>query len=331
MPHQPPTDEEIRDFSPDKQPRLIAVIDTEEEFPWNKPHSRAETKVSAMREVVSAQEIFDDFSLVPVYVIDYPVASQPEGYEPLLPIADSGRCIVGSHLHPWVTPPFEEEVNAYNSFPGNLDAGLEFRKLECLTEKISENFQRPTIYKAGRYGLGPNSADVLKQLGYKIDLSPTPAFNYVSELGPDFTRHPNSPFLWDDSRLCIPCTGAFLGIGRGFGDWLYPLTTTRVGSALRVGGIFSRLGVLERVRLTPEGFNLDDIKRLSVNLLEAGVRTFTLSFHSPSLKAGCTPYVRNELDRAKFLDQIAAFLEFFFKELDGIVSNPLEIYEELTD
>jgi len=50
----------------------------------------------------------------------FPVASQPDGYQPLVEIQDSGKCIVGAHSHPWVNPPFKEPVNRFTSFAGNL-------------------------------------------------------------------------------------------------------------------------------------------------------------------------------------------------------------------
>src|SRR5258706_6743894 len=93
------------DLPLDAGPRLFVVVDTEEEFDWNAPYQRSNTQVTAMRHIGRAQRIFDRFGIKPVYVVDYPVAAQPDGYLPLLDILREGRCEIGAHLHPWVNPP----------------------------------------------------------------------------------------------------------------------------------------------------------------------------------------------------------------------------------
>jgi hypothetical protein len=51
--------------------------------------------------------------------------------------------------------------------------------------------------------------------------------------------------------------------------------------------------------------------RLCRTLLERGHRIVTLSYHSPSLQPGNTPYVRDQRDLALFLDRLSGFLSFF--------------------
>ena len=74
---------------------------------------------------------------------------------------DGGRAEVGAHLHPWVTPPAEEEVTRFNSYAGNLPLSLESSKIARLVEAIEASFgRRPIVYKAGRYGFGANTASI---------------------------------------------------------------------------------------------------------------------------------------------------------------------------
>ena len=130
------------------------------------------TGVTHMRHIHRAQDVFDAFGIVPNYVIDYPIATQPEAVAPLKAYADTGRALIGAHLHPWVSPPFDEEVNARNSYPGNLPRALEHEKLRVLTGRISAAFGAPPLtYLAGRYGFGPNTGEILESLGYEVDIS----------------------------------------------------------------------------------------------------------------------------------------------------------------
>src|SRR5688500_2908368 len=112
-------------IDPAEQAKLIVVIDTEEEFNWSQDFSRQNTSVKSMRSIEKIQTVFNEYGIAPVYVVDYPVAFQPDGYRPLQEIHGSGRCLIGAHLHPWVNPPFDEQVSRRNSFPGNLPASLE--------------------------------------------------------------------------------------------------------------------------------------------------------------------------------------------------------------
>jgi len=240
---------------------------------------------------------------------------------------------VGAHLHPWVSPPHREELNPYNSYPGNLPPDLELEKLRRLTETIEENIgTRPTIYKAGRYGFGPNTAPILRRLGYHIDLSVAAAFDLSADGGPDWTLAPAEPYSLgeDDDLVGLPTTGAFVGWLSGWGPGLYRRTQAPALAGLRVPGILSRLGALERLMLSPEGYSLQHQKRLTKALLARGTRLFSFAFHSPSMQPGRTPYVRSESDLQDFLANCRQYFEFFLGELGGATMGALEVRELLT-
>jgi len=286
-----------------------------------------------------AQIVFDDFGIIPTYVVTYPVASQVEGSRPLAEIARSGRACIGAHLHPWVTPPFEEALCRRNSFPGNLPAGLERAKLAATSAAILANLGvRPLVYQAGRYGFGANTAAVLAAEGFLVDCSILPAFDYRHEEGPDFTSHGPEPSWISPSGgagpeaaplLSLPLTSAYVGFMRGSGPGLYRWATQRALQWARLPAALSRLGALERLRLSPEGYSPADNRSLTRSLLERGQRTFTFSFHTPSLKPGCTPYVRSDADLEQFLRRCREYFDFFLGELGGVCLTPLELRERM--
>jgi hypothetical protein len=80
------------------------------------------------------------------------------------------------------------------------------------------------------------------------------------------------------------------------------------------------------VMLSPEGSTLDEMRSLTDALYADGVRTFAVTFHSPSLKPGCTPYVQTERDRDALLGAIDAYCEFFLGARGGIASTPTDFY-----
>src|SRR3546814_8689236 len=77
-------------------------------FDWHLPHSRDNTSVSAIAAQGPAQQIFARHDIVPTYVVDYPVATTPAAVAVLKSFFDQGACRIGTHLHPWVNPPFQE-------------------------------------------------------------------------------------------------------------------------------------------------------------------------------------------------------------------------------
>jgi hypothetical protein len=306
----------------------MVLIDTEEEFDWSRPVARENTGVRSIKAQVRAHRIFEKYGITPVYVADYPVVSQKEGIEPLRDLLTDGKCVIGAHLHPWVNPPFDEEVCNLNSYPGNLPMTQEREKLKYLTETIADNFgERPTVYKAGRYGVGFNTAAILDELGYEIDTSVLSATNLSSEEGPDFSHCGTAPYWFGKNRrmLEIPMSVGYLGLFRSGGAALREALTSRMGQTLHLPGIFSRARLFDRFVLKPEGFNADHCRRLTQRLLADGHRIFSFTYHSPSLDPGNTPYVQSEQDLRNFLDVFEHYFDFFFGELGGRAATPMEI------
>lgn len=312
----------------DSQPLLLVVIDTEEEFDWAAPFDRDARSVRNIPEQVHAQAVFDRHGVVPTYVIDYAVADDDGAAGLLGRWQREGRCLVGAHLHPWVNPPDDEAVTTFNSYPGNLPAALERQKLEVLTERITaQTGERPRIYKAGRYGFGPNTADTLHALDYDIDLSVVPATSFADDGGPNYWGFPHDPYWFGpgESLFEVPLTRAFPGILGRVGPPVHRMVAGRLGSALHLPGILSRLGLVERIPVTPEGVNPDDNKRAIRHLVGKGRRVFTYAYHSSSLLPGGAPYVRSTRDRDRFVAGIDSFLSFFMGEMGGRTITPIEL------
>lgn len=322
------------DLPEDSSPLLTVIIDTEEEFDWDKPFSRDNVAVESIAAQHAAQDIFARYGIVPTYVIDYPVASTESSVAVLKPLMEAGSCEIGAHLHPWVSPPYDEEVCTLNSYPGNLTSDLERSKLAQLTETIERNFgRRPTVYKAGRYGVGPNTTSILAELGYKVDVSVVPYTAFTEDGGPDFRDFAFQPYWFGEEAaplLELPLSCGFYGALSPVGQQLFPLISGRLGLSVRLPGILSRSRMLERIRLSPEGANHAEHRRLTKSLLAQGCRIFSFTYHSPSLAAGHTPYVRSQAELDAFLDTLDRYFDFFMNELDGQATTPARFHGQLS-
>ena len=74
---------------------------------------------------------------------------------------------------------------------------------------------------------------------------------------------------------------------------------------------FSKLNLLERIALTPEGVTAEEAIRGIDIALDDGLPLLVLSLHSPSLAPGFTPYARSEADVERIYDwllQVYAYL-----------------------
>jgi hypothetical protein len=310
-------------------PYLVVIVDAEEEFDWTEFSPNA-TSVTSMGRQSPAQKIFERFGVVPTYVVDYPVAAQEEGYGPLKEYLDSGVCEIGAQLHPWVNPPIREAAVRRNTFPGNLDSQLEHDKLAALTAVIEDNFEhRPTIYRAGRWGIGRNTFEMLAALNYEIDCSVLPGADLRQSGGPDFRRCTVASPYWGGPRrsiLELPVTAGYTGLLREHGSKIHSLASRPVVRPLHLPGILAHCGLLDRMRLSPEGIPLTEAMHLTRVLMQrAGQRVFCLSYHTPSLVPGNTPYVSDAKDLARFLGWLEGYLEFFFGVLGGRASTAREI------
>lgn len=296
-------------FPPGFGQRFMVTVDTEEEFDWDQPIRREGYTLDSVTRLARFQQFCENAGVVPVYLVDYPIATSAAACEVLRPAIAAGKAEVGIQLHPWVSPPHDETVSEYNSYAGNLPAALEQEKFRHLRDAIEQGFgARPLIYRAGRYGVGPATTDLLIEQGIRIDTSVRARFDYSADGGPNYRDHPLSPWWVDPARrlMELPLTTVYWGPLRQLGPWLYP----KLWSLPQLRGLLARTGLLERIPLTPEGVTLNEVIRGIDIALDEDLPVLVFSFHSPSLAPGFTPYVRSEAD-----------LEAFYNWWSGVLAH----------
>lgn len=317
-------------FDLDSKPQLIIVIDTEEEFDWSQPPERNNIAVSAMSKIHLVQDVFNEYGIVPCYVVDYPIASQEDAYAPLKEFLDNKQCEIGAHCHPWVNPPFDEQVTISNMYPGNLGYDTEKNKIAQLQQQIAQSFEIQTeIYKAGRYGVGENTTRILEELGFSVDLSICSAFDYRSDGGPDFSDSLTEPYWFgtNNKLLEIPLSGAFVGLAGSLSKTLYNISGHL--NKIKARGVLSKLSIVDRLMLSPEGYTTQEHIKLTRFLMNNGVRTFTWNFHSPTVVPNMTMYTSNNKQVEQFLDSFRRYFDFFLGELSGVATTPLQLKAQL--
>lgn len=315
---RPPAPADLIAWPADFGTRFVVFVDVEEEFDWARPLSRDNRSVGAVAALPAAHVRFATAGVPLALMLDHPVASDHRAIDLIGPLV-AGGTTAGAQLHPWVTPPFDEALSPSNSFAANLPRELEAAKIDALTDAIAAAFgTRPTAYRAGRYGIGRSTFDLLAARGYRLDSSMRPGFDYSAEGGPDFSAIGNRAFRVG-GLIELPSTTVFTGVARGGGRGLY-----RAGGYVPKGrAILARMGLLQRIPLTPEGIPIDQAVEAIRVAVGEGLRVLNFAFHSPSLAPGHTPYVRDDADLAAFW----AWWDSLLAELDRLGVRPVGLAE----
>ncbi len=290
----PPAGSRAR-FAPSFGQRVLLTVDTEEEFDWRAPFRREGYGLSHVTAIPRFQTFCEGLGVSPVYLVDWPIANDPAAVEIIGDAVRRGTAEIGMQLHPWVNPPFDEEVSGHNSYAGNLPPALEEAKLMRLRDRIEAAFDTaPLIYRAGRYGLGSQTMGLLRRAGIRVDTSVRPLFDYSAQGGPDYSHHPLTPYWADEARdlIELPITSAYWGPLARFG----PLLHRAQRHVPTIFSGFSRFNLLERIALTPEGVSPEEALRGIAIAQEQALPVLVLSFHSPSLAPGHTPYAKTQAE-----------------------------------
>lgn len=311
MPIAPPVPR-LRDIAPGfanprpaaaSRPVCSVLVDAEEDFDWLRPVRGVAHDVGCMHHLSDLHSILAAYGAVPTYLLTYPVLRDPVVVAALRGRLERGQCLVGIQLHPWVTPPFDEAAEPGNSFTGNLAPGLEERKLLELMRLFRDAFgEAPAIFRAGRYGLGPDTPNLLEKHGFSIDTSIAPCTSFADEAGPDYSASDYQAFWFGRSHRLLE-----VPLCRSIAGWGGP-AAARAYRAQRLQGLLAWTRCAERITLSPEGNDVTAAARLVRSLLGRGQNVLALSFHSSSLSVGRNPYVRSRADLHLFYDQLSAIL-----------------------
>ena len=310
--------------------KLVVTVDVEEDQ-WGITPPRNAT-VHNVRRLPTLQKLLAEFGITPTYLLTYPVVSDPLAVAILQEILEGGDCEIGTHCHPWNTPPYEERLNKYNSMLCNLPTALQFEKLQRLHEAIQRKFNMtPRTFRSGRWGFDAEVARNIVRLGYRIDTSITPYTSWTPESGPDFSCVSPQPytfaqeFLTDSTPRCA-LTEIPVSIGYLHGEFQ---ACARLAERLRmgpfrrlmIGGLLSRLHVLRKVWLSPEMETPPRMIQLIRQMKRQGYELLNLVFHSSALMKGCGPFICTDTDEQLFLEKLRTVLDLARDE--GVAFVPL--------
>lgn len=311
---------------------FVLSVDTEEEWDWSGPFPQDHFSVENTSRIPKFQSFCDRLGIKPTYFVNYAIANDPESVKRLKAPLDKGNCEIGAHLHPWCTPPVEEDVtDVNNSHTINLPMDLVEKKLENLSFKLEKEFgKKPRSFRSGRWGTNGAMLKLLADKGYTIDSSIHP---YYADTPFSYHSAPDISY-WPDYQECtvpgkqreiyeMPVTAGYNRSDFALCNRLHLILSRPPLSYFRLVGIFWKLRLMRKIQLSPELADVENMIALVKAALKGGHRVIHMYFHSSSLLPGKAPYVKNDADEEVFYSSIEAVFRFL-KENTDVHSCTLE-------
>ncbi len=283
--------------------KLLFSIDTESDH-W-RPNRGAPTFAN-LEVLPTLGDLCARVGLRPTWLCTYSVLRYPRGVELLRDLRSLGE--VGAHLHPWTTPPVEEPLDDASTMLCNLSLDLQRRKLRSLDEAFEEAFGgRPTVFRAGRWGLGDTTVQALVEAGYQVDSSVTPFVSWAEYGGPDFGEAPSGVHR-RGGLIEIPVSVGYTHLPFDESHRRWQALRRPALRPFRVAGLASRLNLVRRIILSPELTSVEDMLRLADNLIEAGTPFLHIAIHSQSLSPGLSPFNETKAEAEAVHHRLEAFV-----------------------
>jgi hypothetical protein len=218
-------------------PPFIITVDTEADNQWK---GGGTISLENLKAIPRFQDVCEKYGFVPTYLVTYEVTTDQDTVEYLKKLWNEGKAEVGSHLHPWTTPPYFdiEEESRLMHFPSELDDEALRSKFTTLHQAVTQAFGRePKVFRAGRWGYDHRVGKLLKEFGYTADVSITPLVDWgrtvkngIGRKLPNFVHASIAPWKIEDELYELPMSV----LPRG------PLFISRLANHLHRGTFFSQ-------------------------------------------------------------------------------------------
>lgn len=300
--------------------KLIITIDVEEDN-WG-TYDKYNYSVNNIENIPELQCLFDKYGIIPTYLINYPVANNATAIKTFKEILKYDECEIGTHIHPWNTPPFYSQDGEKYSFLCSLPEDVQYNKLRCLHELIKDTLNvSPVSFRSGRWGFNEVVAKNIYKLGYRYDTSITPFTNWTKIGGPDFSNKDFTPFYIfkhqgdngnESFLLEIPATIGYRGLlsrDQKITNRIHDRIHINANKYMKFNYIMRKLNIYEKIWLSPESSTLEEMILLTESIKNISI-FLNVFFHSGSLLAGNTPFVPDDKAQRKFFRKIDLYLQY---------------------
>ena len=258
--------------------------------------------------------LFRMYGAKPTYLLSPEVMRHEASVETLHALG--AEADLGSHLHGEFAEPDSCEPEETKIFQREYPRAVEKAKLTYLTDLFRTTFGRhPRTFRAGRFGIGENSIDLLTELGYEVESSVTPNLDWTSAGAPGlaFPNAPTQPYVPSAQEPWKRGNAKLLEV---------PVTIRpRLGQRLPFVGKWIEARWLRPTHGTEESIvsvARDEIAEARAANPERPV-VLTAMFHNVEVMPGKSPYARDDAEANGIVKRLAALLAFAKKEGIAVV------------
>ncbi len=288
-----------------RRTRFCVTLDVERDYQqgWSTPSSLTFHSVTAALPQHFAP-LCNAHGVRPTYLVSAEAMLDRDAADALRSLR---HCELGAHLHAEYLPPgprpetWSDAALRIRAMQRDLAPNDERDRLATLTELFAQQFgNRPTSFRAGRFGAGRHTGRFLQELGYVVDSSVTPGIAWP---GNDGAAGPD----WRGASLQPWRVHANGDLAQGGDSALFEIPIT-IAEPSRIGRPGS-----DAVWLRPWYSD----RATMIALLDAAARdedrgspwrTLCMMFHSMELIAGASPYAQTEAE----VDRVLADLDAVF-------------------
>jgi hypothetical protein len=313
--------------------KFILTIDTEGDNQWD--HGR-ELTVENIKYVPRFQELCDKYLIKPVYLVTSEVCEDAFAREIFKEYLKSDKAEIGSHLHPWSTPPFKDKDGyRYNdpnhAFATEFSDDILAEKISNITNLIETSFgKRPLSFRSGRFGFNENLARILADNSYLVDSSVTPYASWSmfkgipgGSGGPDFVDKTPYPYKFD-----FP-VGKLIEIPVTILPTIFPLNRNKTIASHYFRNVDSSifLRVFRKLLFNNQPLWLRPLQSMNISLFEELLKEankiklpyIVMMFHSSELMPGCSVYRPDKDSIEKLYDLLERFFVLLHdKKIDSV-------------
>lgn len=292
--------------------KVLFTVDVEEQGLFSGSYER-HPEVDNVLHLDRLERITTEFGIPLTLLCTYPVVTDDACRRELRRIQDETGAELGVHLHPWTTPPFDDQGPTpldSSTIPTDCLAA----KLDTLTQAVQElSGRKPTSFRMGRFDFSNAVRDMLVPAGFTVDssaipLQPTPA-------GTDYFLAPTAPYMLDTAFgpiYEVPPTmaQAIPGTARPFRALAGLFPQEKLPGLLKLYHYNCRVG------LQPLAYGLSQMKAATWLHERAGGDVLTFFLHSSELSPGHHPRLMTQAASDAYLDRIHHYLAWLDKRCD---------------
>ena len=234
---------------------------------------------------------------------------------------------LGTHLHAeFIEPQANFNCTNTSQFQSDFDSEVERTKLENLTFLFKQTFDyQPLSFRAGRFGIGNQSLQILQNLGYTVDSSVTPDTKWTNQISGNivnFNGAPYQPYYPSIDDFCKEGTMNILEVPVSVINRKISRMPLFLKRNLKLNRSYQQIifnyctNFSKPAWLRPTNSDIETLKNITNRFIKIGGKDdvfLCMMFHSNEFELDMSPYSLTKPAMDKIIDRLDSYLEWLTK------------------